>query len=188
MTEVQTNKTSKPRTTKPVVIEGTAEIKKAILSIEKKGKSLDADIQKAAVSCLLHINKHGDTTLLDSLVHALPKGSRKSALVEWAVNLGEVRALDRANPDDAVAIEQGRLFKIDRSRNFVLEDALAAKWYDYKPEHDLLTVFDAQAMVASMVKRLNKAIKEGADIQNTASALDVIDQLKKQLAVLGESL
>ena len=185
-TSARTPKANKAKTL--VVIESTADIKKAIESIERKGKSLDWDIQRAAVSCLAHINKHGDTTLLDSLVNAMPKGSRKSALVEWAVALGEVRTLNRDNPDDQTAIAQGRIFKLDRTRTFVLENAMASMWYDFKPEKDLLTVFDAQAMVQSMLKRLNNAIRDGADVKNTQAALAAIDQMKQQLAVMDTAL
>ena len=191
MTTSNTTAKASARTPKAktlVVLDNVADIKKAIESIERKGKSLDWDIQRAAVSCLAHINKHGDTTLLDSLVNAMPKGSRKSALVEWAVALGEVRTLNRDNPDDQNAIAQGRIFKIDRTRNFVLENAMASMWYDFKPEKDLLTVFDAQAMVQSMLKRLNNAIRDGADVKNTQAALAAIDQMKQQLAVMDTAL
>lgn len=177
------------KTPKPIVLfESTADIKKAISSIELKGKRLDADIQKAGVSCLAHISKHGDTTLLDSLVHAMPKGSRKSALVEWAVAVGQVRTLDKANPDDMMAIESGRLFKLDRTKAFTVEEAMSKLWYDFKPEKDLLTVFDVQAAVQTLIKRYSNATRDGAEIKGINEAKAALAQLTKQLDVMGTEL
>lgn len=65
-----------------------AEINKAIASIHTRGKKLDADIQTAGLSILNHANEHGDSTLADKLVLALPKGSRKLALTEWLLEIG----------------------------------------------------------------------------------------------------
>jgi hypothetical protein len=156
-------------------------INKAIESIAKRGAKLDHDIQVAAVSCLNHVNEHGDTTVLDKLVLAMPKGARKSALTEWACAFGNVRMLDRSNQHDQNAIEQGRLFAKDKTKTFDLDGAIANMWYDFKPEPDLLTTFDAAKMVQAMVKRYNKAVKDGA-------AIDGIDDAKAQLAALMQSL
>lgn len=165
-----------------------AEINKAIESINRRGKQLDTDIHVAGVSVLKHVAEHGDTTLLDKLVGAMPKGSRKSAFCEWALAYGNVRMLDRANDADKLAIEQGRLFAKDKSKDFNEVEAIANKWYDFKPEADLLTTFDAAAMVASMMKRLAKAQKQGVEVTGQGEALKQLRALAQQLETQTEEL
>ena len=170
------------------ILVDVASINKAIASIEKRGKSLDADIHAVGVSCLKHVADHGDTSLLDKLVNAMPKGSRKGAFCEWALAFGNVRMLDRANDADKLRIEQGALFAKDKTKQFDEVGAMAKAWYDFKPEPDLLTTFDAAAMVASMMKRYNKAVKQGADIENVEGAIAAAEALLQSLRTQAETL
>lgn len=166
----------------------TTEINKAIESIERRGKQLDTDIHVAGVSVLKHVAEHGDTTLLDKLVSAMPKGSRKSAFCEWALAYGNVRMLDRANDADKPAIDQGRLFAKDKTKEFNEVEAIANKWYDFKPEPDLLTTFDAAAMVSAMIKRMTKAQQQGAAVTGQGEALKQLRALTQQLETQTEVL
>lgn len=157
------------------------EINKAIASIQRRGKQLDLDIQQVGVSCLAHVNEHGDTTILDKLVNAMPKGARKSAFCEWALAYGNIRMLERSNERDADAIALGRLFAKDKSKDFNLQGALDNMWFDFKPEKDLLDTFDAGKMVALMVKKFTQATRSGAKIEGTSEA-------EKQLLALAQML
>ena len=170
------------------LLSNVTEINKAIASISKRGKQLDNDIHVAGVSCLKHCDAHGDSTLLDKLVQAMPKGSRKAAFCEWALAYGNVRMLDRENKADKSAIEQGRLFAKDKSKTYDEAGAIANKWYDFKPEPDLLTTFDASAMVTSMMKRLAKAQKQGAEVTGQDDALKQLRALMQQLETQTEVL
>lgn len=165
-----------------------AEINKAIASIQKRGQKLDLDIQITGVSVLKHVAEHGDTTILDRLVGAMPKGARKSAFCEWAVAFGNVRLLDRGNEADKSAIEQGRLFAKDKSKEFKEELAIENKWYDFKPEKDLLTTFDINKLTQQLIKRLSKAKKDGAEVVGQAEALKSLRALTQALAVDTETL
>ncbi len=96
--------------------------------------------------------------------------------------------LDRASDADKLAIEQGRLFAKDKTKQFDEVEAIANKWYDFKPEADLLTTFDASAMVASMMKRLSKAQKQGAEVTGQDEALKQLRALMQQLETQTEEL
>lgn len=170
------------------LITTTADINKAIESIAKRGQKLDNDIQLTGVSVLEHIALHGDTTLLDKLVSAMPKGARKGAFCEWAVHHGCVRMLDRNDQADALAIEQGRLFKKDKSKEWNVEDAFASKWWEFKPEADLLTTFDAGKMVQALLKRYGKAVKDGAEITGKGEALAALRALTQTLEIESQVL
>ena len=163
-------------------------INAAIASIERRGKILDHDIHVAGVSCLKHAAEHGDTTLLDKLVNAMPKGSRKSAFCEWALAFGNVRMLDRSNEADKDAIAKDRLFAKDKSKEYNEVEAIAKKWYDFKPEPDLLTTFDVQKAVAQLVKRATNATKEGATLEGVDEALKSLEALKQLLSTQTETL
>lgn len=151
------------------LIKGATEIEKSLKSLYARGAKLDADIHRVGVSILAHASEHGDTTLADRLVTSLPKGSRKLALVEWMLAYGQVAKLDPKADKDAIAA--GRLFKLDRSKKYDEAGAIAESWVEFKPEADVLTAFDAQAAVASVVKRLKKATEGKLEIKGRAEAL-----------------
>lgn len=163
-----------------------AEINKAIASIASRGKKLDADIQTAGLSILNHVQEHGDSTLADKLVLALPKGSRKLALTEWLLAFGKLRILSKTNPDDATRIAGGSIFAYDKTKNTDLESAAAKPWHDFKPEPDVLTAFDAQSAVQTVLTRLNKAQAGGLTIENRALALEAAQKLVAALSVAAE--
>lgn len=163
-------------------------IKAAIASISRRGKILDHDIHVAGVSCLKHHSLHHDTTVLDQLVQAMPKGSRKSVFCEWAVTYGAVRLLDRANPADADRIAKGQLFVGDRTKTFNEVEAIAVKWYDVKPEPDLLTTWDAAKAAAAFLKQIQKAEKSGAVIEGAGEAMKLLRSAVQKFDTLSETL
>lgn len=170
------------------LITDNAALAKAIKSIAVRGQKLDHDIHVAGVSCLQHIADHSNTTLLNNLVNALPKGARKHAFVEWVLQYGSVRTLDRTNEADQDKIAKGQVFALDRSKQFDLEGAIANAWYNFKPEADLLTAFDAAKMVAAMMRKYNNAVKQGAKIEGGDAALTSLKALMQSLETQGAEL
>lgn len=158
-----------------------AQINKAIASIASRGKKLDADIQQTGLSILNHVHEHGDSTLADRLVNALPKGSRKLALTEWLLAFGKLRVLSKSNPDDAARIKAGAIFAYDKTKSTDLDSASAKPWYEFKPEASPLTAFDAQAAVQSVLTKLSKAKANGLSIENRAHAIEAAQKLLEAL-------
>lgn len=163
------------------IIKSAALITKAIASIQNRGGKLDADIHVAGVSVLAHASEHGDTTLADKLVLAMPKGGRKLALVEWMLAYGQLAKLDPKADKDAIAA--GRLFKLDRTKTHDEAGAIAESWVEFKPEVDVLTSFDAQAAVSYVVRRLKKATEGKLEIKGKAEALAEAQALVAALSV-----
>lgn len=149
--------------------ETVAEMDKAIASIKGRGAKLDGDIHRAGVSVLAHATKHGDTTLADKLVHAMPKGGRKLALVEWMLAFGQIAKLDPKA--DKASIADGRLFKLDRARKYDEAGAIGTPWTEFKPEAAVHTAFDVQAAVQSVLRRMKSAAESGMSIEHKAEAL-----------------
>lgn len=158
-----------------------AEINKSIASIATRGKTLDADIQVTGLSILHHADEHGDSTLADQLVNALPKGSRKLALVEWMLAFGKLRLLDRTNPEDAARVVAGAYFAYDKTKHTDLDSAIRKPWFDFKPEAPVLTAFDAQAAVQGVLAKMTKAIAGGLEITNRAHALELARKMVEAL-------
>lgn len=149
------------------LIQGAAAIQKAILSIGNRGTKLDADIQKCGLSVLAHASEHGDTTLCDKLVGAMPKGARKLALVEWMLAHGQIVTLDKLDP----GVVEGRVFKLDRTKTLDLAAAEAKPWHEFRKEAAPAEAFDAQAATKSLLTRLQSATKKGVKVTHKAEAL-----------------
>lgn len=139
---MSTTKASKPQFK---LIEGTTAINKAIDSIETRGKRLDRDIWVAAVSAMAHHAKHGDVTLVNRLVSAMPKGSRVNALREYIMAFGKV-----------AWSEENKTFVHDKEGTFDLEGALGVSWVEFKPEPEYVP-FDAGAALRQLMKKVEKA-------------------------------
>lgn len=131
----------------------------AFKDIQARGKQLDHDIWVAAVSAMAHHAKHGDVTIINQLVEAMPKGSRVNALREYILAFGKVTF----NEDDQV-------FMHDKNGNFDREGAQEKSWTEYKAEQPYKPV-DALALVTALVKKISADRKEGDKVtakQHTA--------------------
>lgn len=167
------------------LLKGASAINKAIDSIKNRGAKLDAAIQLAGLSVLAHASEHGDTTCADRLVQAMPKGARKLALVEWMLAFGQMRKLEKKDETEALALKNGMLFKLDRSRTLDLDSATEKEWHAFKPEQDVQTAFDVQKALGSVLARLQTASKAGMPVQHREEALT---QLKALAEALGGEL
>lgn len=160
--------------TKQTLIVGTANLSKAVASILNRGKKLDADIQLAGVSILAHIAEHGNVTLMNDLVAALPKGSRKNALLEWACKFGKLRLNEGADRKVTPLL-------FNKEGTTDIDGAWDKPWYEFQPEKELVALFDVQAELAKLLKR-------AASIQKTNPNCEVKGgDLLAKLAALAEA-
>jgi hypothetical protein len=125
-----------------------ATIVAAIEDIRATGKKLDNMIQVAACSVIQHIDKHGDITLLNSLVEAMPKGGRVNALRDFLGTFAKVRY------DEAA-----KSFAFDRDKKTDLEGAQNIMWTEFAPEKPYVA-FDLQALLASVLKKADTALSD----------------------------
>ena len=145
---------------------GATAINKAIASIKNRGAKLDADIQHAGLSVLAHVDAHGDTTVADSLINAMPKGGRRLALAEWLLANGKLRKLDGKDKDDAARMKAGAHFAYAKDRRTDMQAATEKPWYDHKKEAAVSSAYDAQAALAKVLARVT-----GGAIADSAAAL-----------------
>lgn len=153
------------------LIQGTAALDKAIASIKNRGAKLDNDIQNVGLSVMAHTAAHGDTSVMDRLVNAMPKSARKLALIEWMLAFGCARLLKKEDAEEALRMKEGAVFKFDKTRKLNLEGAQAKKWHEFKPEAAVATAFDAQAAVSNLLARMRSAAAKGMTVEHKAEAL-----------------
>lgn len=140
------------------MLDGAKAIDTAIKSINTRGKSLQRDIHVAAVSCLNHADKHGDVTLAQKLVDAVPTLARKNALRDWFIAHGKFSY-------DATE----KVLTFNKKATTQLEQAIAVPFWEFKQEAAYVP-FDIQAAILTLVKRAEKAINNGDNVDKKTLA------------------
>lgn len=148
--------------------QNAAAIEKAIASIHNRGKKLDQDIQDCGLSILSHIDKCGDVTVFWKLYEAMPRGSRRNALVDWACSFGKLAV----NLDDATKKDKPFVYSKDKATN--IEGAVEKPWFEFKPEKALDEEFDFASKLASLLRQAAEAEKRGTTIKGA----DVLAKLR----------
>ena len=154
-------------TNKPAfaLISGAANIKAAIDSIMRRGKKYDRDVQIAALSAMQHHIEHGDVTLINRLVAAMPTGSRVNALRAFIETFGAVRF----DPESKMFVHvKGGVFRLD--------EAMAVMWYEFKPETAYQPITDPFKRFDMLVSQFERDMKEMGD--NSKVTPEMIAALK----------
>lgn len=144
------------------IITNKAALNKAIAEIKRAGENLDQAIQTAGLSCLAYAGKHGQVTPANDLYWAMPKGSRRNALVEWLLAFGKLRVLTKDEQHAAVAAMKQPpanppVFGYAKDKVTDIDQAMAKPWTEFRPEKAPAEVFDAQAAVQALINRIQKA-------------------------------
>lgn len=152
-----------------------AEIEKAITSVANRGKKLDDDIQLAGLNILAHVDTHGEVSLANKLYHALPKGSRRNALVEWFLMYGKITI----NTDKESAKEFPLVFRKDGSTD--TDAASAMPWYNCKPEKSVQEEFDFSKNLTSLINHIKRATDKGMPIKGNEELVKAILSMEAKL-------
>lgn len=154
------------------------DIEKVIVSIQGRGKKLDHDMHSAACASLHHVTLHGDPTLLNRLVLAMPKASRRNALLVWAMKFGMV-----AMNDDAKTRAERPLVYVKAAKADI-EAAQLQPFYELKNVREGGDAWVYMDYMANVMKTLEKQAAaptlEGA---RAKAALDAIKGVNEALAI-----
>ena len=129
-----------------------AQINTAIASIQKRGVPVVADVQMAALACLVQVQEHGNVSPLNALYLAVEgvKGLRSTALAQWAVKFGSVEI----NPDSAAR----KVLPLSYVKGKVdIAAAIELPWFKFKSEASIDEMVDVEKALDSLIKRLGKA-------------------------------
>lgn len=132
-----------------------AGIAKAIDLIQKRGATLDKDIQATALSIAAHIEKNREVTLAVKLYKAMPKGSRRLSLAHWLVKFAAVAINFDKDTKEEFPLVFNKDAKVD------LEEGAKVAWFDAKKDKDLTDEFNPQAQLEAFQKRVQGWVKSG---------------------------
>jgi hypothetical protein len=157
-----------PAPAQPVVatvklLVGEKAIKDALMSIHRRGQTLQQDMHVAACSVLAHVEKHSDIRLITAMIAACPEMTRKNALKEWFVKFGPV-TID----GDEVEFVKGK--------GCDLKTAMLTPFWTLLPEPDYKAI--------EVVKFLDKAIKQLARDEKELGKPGLHSALMHKLAAL----
>lgn len=152
------------------VLTGTDAINAAITSIAKRGKALDKDIHAAAVSTMVHADKHGDVTLANKLIEALPSTARKNALRYWFIAFGRF-----------TYNTEGKTLGYNHAATTQTAKATQTPFWQFKPEAEYVP-FNAVQALESLLKRATKAVDNGDAVPTdfTVTVSDLIAKYNKK--------
>lgn len=146
------------------LLTNTTDINTAIKSIGVRGKKYDTDIQVAACSIIAHIELHGDYTMANALINALPKGSRKNSLAAWFVAFGKVKLEVDAN---GKLVDKEFPLVFDKESETLQAEGEETPWVSMVKEADIVSEIDVQKKIDSLLKSITKAEKDGKKLVNS---------------------
>ena len=155
-----------------------ADVDKFIVSIKNRGAKLDHDIHSAAMACLNHADKHGDTTLMVRLLMALPKSTRRNALGQWAVAFGKFMQ----NPDAKALATIPLVY--DKTAKTDLAAAQSKPFWDFRNVAEGTNEWLFGNYMEGVLKTLARhALGTDAESLKAKAALDALQGVQKALAV-----
>lgn len=143
------------------IITGSADIKRAIKSINTARTKLVDQIQQAAIAVINHAHIHGDVTLASDLCLAVGNGMKHEALRLYLSEFGPMA------PNDDKETKASAPMKFAKSKRVegddladMLERAAAKAWFDFKTEKPA-EAFSFAADLHKLLGRLEKATEQG---------------------------
>ncbi len=150
--------TSKTLAVKPLTILNSSQIEAAIKSITGRGAKLDADIHQCASSALWHVAQHGDVTLLNKLIIAMPKSGRTNALVAWALHFGRLLQ----NADKSTRATAPLVVDKETEKLWAAAEAQDAPFWTFKAKEGVAT-WSYDTYQASLIKSIKGALDKVSD-------------------------
>lgn len=162
-----TKKVSKQKEQAFVILKGADNIQKAIKSIQVRGKALEKVLHQAAVSCLAHAGEHGDVTLAQKLVEAVPTLARKNALRDWFIAFGRFQYHD-----------EKKTIVYAKGKETLLDEAIKMPFWEFKPEAEYIP-FDFDKAITALLKRASQAKDKGDSVDEAK-----LNKLKDLITVM----
>lgn len=153
----------------------------AIQHIAITGKGLDDAVQSVGLDVLQHVELHGEVSLANKLLKALPKGARAKALADWFNRFGKITV----NTDRTTAKEFPLVYCKEGQTN--LEGAAGMPWYKCKQDKPLAVEFDFAGQLMSLLKRANEAASKGLEVKgaDVLAKLNALNARPVELPVPG---
>lgn len=140
-------------------------ILKRINSIRTRGARIDRDIHETGVDCMIHARDHGDVTLLTRLSEAMPKSSRRKAMVAWVI----AHAPLKYNTNEEKFTLNKKRAKEDGA--WQIEEAAATPFWEFTQEKAPVQ-YDLDKAINGLVRGLLRAHEQG----NLLASRETVEQ------------
>jgi hypothetical protein len=166
-----------PVVTEQSLYKSTREILNATVAVGKKAKDLQLELQRIAVSVIIHLETHKDIRIVRNFWQVLPTSIRRDALVAYfdkyaAIQIVKAQKenktaqiMDINNPDESKIETVDYQFYYDKSKKNDVRNAMLNMWWKAKSEPDFTPVNYIKFLkgVESFIKRAEKRLSEGAN-------------------------
>lgn len=151
------SKASATKTAPVFSVMSVADTNKSIDSIARIGAKLDTQIHHTAVSALAHHATHGDVTLINRLVNAMPKSARKNALMAWSLHFGGLmQNTDKSSREAAPLLHDKGAAEFDQAAAYDMP------FWMFKAKEGTPT-WNFDTYLASLTKSLVAAMEKAGD-------------------------
>lgn len=155
-----------------------AEVMKMIVSIKGRGRTLDNDIHCTALACIMHAEKHGDITLINRLLMAMPRSVRRNALAQWAVAFGKFL------PNDAKDAPADAPLMFNKAGKTDMEGATAKPFWDFRNVKEGTTEWVFTNYIEGVMKTLaTRAAGDSPEARKAKAAFDALSGVREALEV-----
>lgn len=138
-----------------IIVEPT-KLAAAITLIAKSSLKLDAKIHTVAVSCLVHIRDHGNTTPLTSLFAALPKGTRLKSIFVWCERFAPLLVSMKKETYGQVKLNANRT-----PEQYDILNAMAYAPWDLAGHKEEAPALDFVAILKLVTRHVKKSLAKG---------------------------
>jgi len=143
-------------------------IKRNTIIIKKVGIKQDNMIHVTAVGCLNHIEEHGDISLLNNLLDALPRSGRLQGFVIWCVDHGKVDYVSQTNK-----------FTYNKAKKTKTEGILP--FWLYTKEVKPISPMDLDKRILSLLQAVEKVQKDESALAASRIDFKKVEQLRSMV-------
>lgn len=140
--------------TELVLIKGSENLNAAIKAVQETGQTYQKSVHQLAVSILYHVGAHGDTTVVQRFISAMPESVRANGLRAWFEHFGPIKF-------DQDATDGTELVQYVRGKPALIGDADAKPFWKFKAhEGKPYVALDMERWLSSAIRKLEKDAKE----------------------------
>jgi len=132
-----------------------------INTIKTAGAKLDSLIHEVACSAIYHVNVHGNTEVVNKLLGAMNKSSRKEALTLWLLDHAKLKRVPNSSGLEYSSKRTLWLSRgVEGTPEQIQEKAQATPFYDYTKEVAPTTpMFHFDTRITSIIETLQDETK-----------------------------
>jgi len=150
-----------------------AAINKAVTNVTNGGVAIEIELQRVALSIMVHVAKHKDIMILRHFLDKLPESTRKDSMTAFFDMFATVSFAADENTKKVVA-------QFDASKKLDLASASLKPWYKATKQKQVHTPYDLLADIERVLAKATKRVqnKQADDRVENADVIALADFVK----------